>query len=120
MSRPELHASLDSPLPREVRVGRGTALFVAGTCYCPTARIKALELVVDGTGHPVTAHGMPRLDFFAELHPGLDPLATEGVTADPASSADPRLRSYRSGFWGVAPIPAGSGENVRVAVRARL
>jgi glycosyltransferase involved in cell wall biosynthesis len=120
MSRPELHVSLDSPLPREVRVGRGTALFVAGTCYCPTARIKALELVVDGAGQPVTAHGMPRLDFFAELHPGLDPLATDGVNADPASSADPQLRSYRSGFWGAVPIPPGSGENVRVGVRARL
>jgi glycosyltransferase involved in cell wall biosynthesis len=120
MSRPELHISLDLPLPREVRVGRGTALFVVGTCYCPTARIKALELVVDGAGQPVTAHGMPRLDFFAELHPDLDPLATDGVNADPASSADPHLRSYRSGFWGAVRIPAGSGGNVRVAVRARL
>ena len=63
MPRPDLHVSLDSPLPREVCVGRGTALFVAGTCYCPDTGVDALQVVVDGVAHPVIAHGMPRLDF---------------------------------------------------------
>ncbi len=120
MSRPELHVSLDSPLPRDVCVGRGTALFIAGTCYCPTADLTSLELVVDGVAHPVDACGMPRLDFFAELHPGLDPFDTQRLAADPESTTDPQFRSYRSGFWGVAPIPEGAGEAVRIDVRATL
>jgi glycosyltransferase involved in cell wall biosynthesis len=120
MSRPELHVSLDSPLPRDVRIGRGTALFIAGTCFCPTAEIAALDILVDGVGHPVIAHGMPRLDFFAELHPGLDPFATAEMESDPGSSADPWLRSYCSGFWGITPIPEDAREVVRVTVRARL
>jgi glycosyltransferase involved in cell wall biosynthesis len=119
--RPDLHVSLDSPLPTEVCVGRGTALFVAGTCYCPTASVDALELVSDGVGHPVIAHGMPRLDFFADLHPGLDPFATERIQSDPGSGSDPQLRSYRSGFWGVAPVPAsGAAGPVELSVRATL
>jgi glycosyltransferase involved in cell wall biosynthesis len=119
--RPDLHVSLDSPLPREVCVGRGTALFVAGTCYCPDAGIDALQLVVDGVERPLIAHGMPRLDFFAELHPGLDPFATDGLGLDPGSAADPRLRSYRSGFWGVAPVPASAARHpIELSVRATL
>jgi glycosyltransferase involved in cell wall biosynthesis len=120
MSRPQLHVSLDSQLPRDVRVGRGTALFVAGTCYCPSAGIAALEIVVDDVAHPVIAHGMPRLDFFAELHPRLDPMAAEKVASDPESAVDPFLRSYRSGFWGLGPLPAGTSDSVRIAVRATL
>ena len=121
MPRPDLHVSLDSPLPREVCVGRGTALFVAGTCYCPDAGVDALQVVVDGVAHPVIAHGMPRLDFFADLHPGLDPFATEGIELDHGSAVDPQLRSYRSGFWGVAPVPASDpGRPVELSVRARL
>jgi glycosyltransferase involved in cell wall biosynthesis len=120
MSRPELHVSLDSQLPRDVRIGRGTALFVVGTCFCPTAEIATLEILVDDVGHPVIAHGMPRLDFFAELHPGLDPFATAGIAADTGSTADPQLRAYRSGFWGIAPLPENAGEAVRIAVRAGL
>jgi glycosyltransferase involved in cell wall biosynthesis len=119
--RPDLHVSLDSPLPREVCVGRGTALFVAGTCYCPTAAVQALELVVDGVAHPVIAYGMPRLDFFADLHPGLDPFATEGIELDPGSAADPQLRSYRSGFWGVAPVlESDATRPIELSLRARL
>ena len=120
MSRLELHVSLDSPLPRDVGVGRGTAVFVAGTCFCPTAPIVSLELVVDGVAHPVNAHGMPRLDFFAELHPGLDPFDTGRLATDPESTTDPQLRAYRSGFWGVAPIPRTAGGEVRIDVRAGL
>ena len=64
---------------------------------------------------------MPRLDFFADLHPGLDPFATEGIDLDPGSAVDPQLRSYRSGFWGVAPVPASDpGRPVELSVRARL
>ena len=121
MPLPDLHVSLDSPLPREVCVGRGTALFVAGTCYCPDAAVDALELLVDGAAHPVIAHGMPRLDFFADLHPALDPFATEAIELDAGSAVDPQLRSYRSGFWGVAPVPASDARRpIELSVRATL
>jgi glycosyltransferase involved in cell wall biosynthesis len=119
--RPDLHVSLDSPLPREVCVGSGTALFLAGTCYCPAAAVDRLEIVVDGVARPVIAHGMPRLDFFADLHPSLDPFATGEIEFDPGSAADPQLRAYRSGFWGVAPVPASDATcPIELSVRARL
>ena len=79
---------LDAPLPAELAVGAGTALFVAGWCYSPRAPIRALRVVVDGDPQPVAAHGMPRLDVLRALeHPN----------------------SYRSGFWTIAPVaPTGN------------
>ena len=97
-----LHVCLDAPLPTEVAVGAGTALFVCGWCFCPNARIRSLQFIVDGERQPVMAHSMPRLDPFRELHPGLDPFALAG--SDPRSPEDPALRSYRSGFWGIVRI----------------
>ena len=58
----DLHVHLDSPLPAELAVGSGTALFVAGWCHRPGAAIRKLQIVVDGEPQPVTAHGMPRID----------------------------------------------------------
>ena len=43
MTPPALHVSLDVPLPKEVAVGRGSALFVAGTCFCRDGRIASLD-----------------------------------------------------------------------------
>ncbi len=97
-----LHVCLDEPLPTEVAVGAGTALFVCGWCFSPNARIRSLQFIVDGERQPVMAHSMPRLDPFRELHPGLDPFALAG--SDPRSPEDPALRSYRSGFWGIVRI----------------
>ncbi len=105
-----LHASLDSPLPTELVVGRGTALFVAGTCFCPEGQLAALWLSVDGEAQPLIAYGMPRIDFFASLHPGLDPYATADLAGDPASADDPHLLAYRSGFWGLVRLGPGVGE----------
>ena len=50
---------------------------------------------------------MPRIDFFASLHPGLDPYETGALEADPASADDPQLLAYRSGFWGFATLAPG-------------
>lgn len=119
LTGPALHFSLDAPLPARLAVGGGTAVFVSGTCFCPTDRIRALAIVVDGDPQPVIAQGMPRLDFFGELHPGLDPYALDGLARDPDSADDPELRAYRSGFWGIARIPAGAGR-VSLALQARL
>jgi hypothetical protein len=114
-----LQVRLDVPLPREVGMGRGTALFICGTCFDSEQPIESLAFVVDGTQQPVLAHGMPRLDLLRALHPGLDPYETSGVAVDPASEEDPMLHSYRSGFWGVARIEP-THEPVPVGLRARL
>ena len=115
-----LRIRLDAPLPRELSVGMGTALFVCGTCIHRDARIRSLSFVVDGAEHPATAHSMPRLDVFRSLHPGLDPYDTAGISSDPRSADDPNLHGYRCGFWGivrVGPRPPGPCE---LSVRVRL
>jgi glycosyltransferase involved in cell wall biosynthesis len=100
---------LDAPLPRTLAVGGGTALFVCGTCFHSAAKIRALSVAVDGQCQPVSAFGMPRLDLFRSLHPGLDAFHTAGMSVDPGSAEDPYLHSYRSGFWGTVEIgPAES------------
>ncbi|HEY1595847.1 MAG TPA: glycosyltransferase family 2 protein, partial [Thermoleophilaceae bacterium] len=112
---------LDAPLPRELAVGGGTALFVGGWCVSPAGGIESLAFVVDGAEQPVMEHGMPRLDVFRALHPGLDPFDTRGIESDPDSPDDPRMASYRSGFWGIARIePRARREEVKIAVRARF
>ena len=100
----ELQVQLDYPLPTELSVGRGTALFVCGWCFSPGSATRSLELVVDGEAQPLMAQGMPRGDVFTALHPALDAYGTAGMASDPDSPDDPFLRSFRSGFWGVARI----------------
>ena len=95
-----LYARLDAPLPEEVAVGAGTALFVCGVCFHPVARIRALEFVVFGEPQPVMAHGMPRLEPFNELK---------------------QPSSYASGFWGIVRIAPGMPEpELELLVRAEL
>jgi glycosyltransferase involved in cell wall biosynthesis len=101
-----LRLQLDYPLPERIAVGRGTAVFVCGWCFSPRGRIRALAFVVDGDVQPIARHGMPRSDVFKALHPDIDPYGTAGMESDPQSADDPELRSFRSGFWGVARIPA--------------
>ncbi|HEY2439779.1 MAG TPA: glycosyltransferase [Solirubrobacteraceae bacterium] len=118
---PSLFARLDVPLPTELAVGEGTAVFVCGWCFAPHAQIRKLSFDLDGARHPVMAFGMPRLDPFAELHPGLDPYATAELTEDAASAEDPELRSYRSGFWGLVPVaPASPGHRLELGLEAVL
>ncbi len=117
----ELRVQLDAPLPAELAVGAGSALFVCGTCFSARARVTELAIVVDGDEQPVIAHGMPRLDTMRAFHPGLDPYETAGMAADPASREDPLFTSYRSGFWGLARIgPRPAGASCRLELRARL
>lgn len=102
-----LQVTLDFPLPTHLTVGLGTAVFVAGTCFDPGRELGSLKLVIDGVERPVDAFAMPRLDYFRELHPHLDPYQAYRLSCDPESTEDPRLRSYRSGFWGILPLPPG-------------
>ena len=63
----DLDVRLDAPLPADLAIGRGTAVFVSGTCFSPGARIASLALDVDGEEQPVMAHGMPRLETLRAL-----------------------------------------------------
>jgi glycosyltransferase involved in cell wall biosynthesis len=115
-----LRLTLESELPAELAVGRGSALFVCGWCFCADAAIESLAFVVDGAEQPVAAHSMPRLDPFRALHPTVDPYATAAVQRDPESAEDPQLRSYRSGFWGLVRVmPRPPGE-LAIGLRARV
>jgi WsaF, C-terminal domain/WsaF, N-terminal domain/Glycosyl transferase family 2 len=117
----ELQVQLDYPLPSTVAVGRGTALFTCGWCFSPRARIRALELVVDGSPQPLMAHGMPRGDVFRALHPAIDPSDAAAMASDPGSAEDPLCHSFRSGFWGMARIDPGEDHGDReLVLRATL
>jgi hypothetical protein len=95
-----LEVRLDAPLPEELAVGAGTAVFVAGSCFAAGERIDSLELVVDEETQPLVAHGMPRLDLMR-------------ATGEPAA--------YRAGFWGFARIgPRPLGTAIDLRLRARL
>jgi glycosyltransferase involved in cell wall biosynthesis len=116
-----LFVHLDAPLPTEISIGRGTALFVCGWCLGPQGRrIARLDLVVDGAVQRVDAYGMPRLDVLRALHPGIDPYDTAGMRRDPDSERDPELHAYRSGFWGTAQIVDTGRPAVEVLLRAEL
>lgn len=115
-----LHVRLDAPLPREIEVGAGTALFVCGTCFHREQPVRGLKFVLDGREQPVEAHGMPRVDAFQALHPELDVFAIDGMEVDRGSPQDPNLRGYLTGFWGtvkIGPRPEGPFE---LLLRAEL
>lgn len=103
-----IHAQLDHELPAELAVGGGTALFVDGWCFCPTARITNLTILVGGRSQPLLAYGMPRRDVFRAYHPGLEP----GAAAPPAPS-------WTSGFWGLIEVTP-DGDACELRLRAEL
>ncbi len=116
-----LVARLDTPLPQGLSVGDGNAAFVSGTCFHPSAEIRALAVGPRGRETPARAFGMPRPDLFEALHGDLDPLASRTGAVDPQSEEDPELRSYRSGFWAVVPLTAADvGAALEIGVRATL
>ncbi len=116
-----LEIALDRPLPASLSVGRGTAVFCAGSCFHHHQRIAELSIVADGVRHRPAAQRMPRLDRFRELHPTLPPERATSAERDPNSPGDPELRSYRSGFWATVPIgPREQVGTLALSLEARL
>ncbi len=116
-----LEIALDRPLPTALPVGPATAVFCIGSCFHRNQRIADLAIVVDGVRQRPTAQRMPRLDRFRELHPTLPPDRAASARRDPASSRDPELRSYRSGFWATVSIGAREQPGtLQLSVEARL
>ncbi|MEW6208608.1 MAG: class I SAM-dependent methyltransferase [Acidobacteriota bacterium] len=81
--------SLDTPLPQELMVGKGNALYLSGWCFHTTKKIRRLEIMLDGAAHRVKPFRQARRDVMDAYFPGLDP----------------KGRSYRSGFWTILAIP---------------
>ena len=52
-------------LPDEVRVGKGTAVFVSGSCTHEEP-VRVLRLIADGCEHSAMAHDMPSAGAFQE------------------------------------------------------
>jgi glycosyltransferase involved in cell wall biosynthesis len=74
----ELDAKLEQPLPDDIAVGAGSALFVKGWCASPDGRrVKRLTIALDGAEHPLMAHGMAdrRVGGFGDMWWGIVPLA---------------------------------------------
>ncbi|HMG34084.1 MAG TPA: glycosyltransferase [Blastocatellia bacterium] len=101
-AEPELRWALDHPLPSSISIGRGNSLFISGWCYHSTKTITDLELRVDEHDQPLKALRMSRADLWAAHGPSIDPLG----------------KSYTSGFWGFASVPAGV-EQTHVALQLK-
>src|SRR5438105_12779591 len=100
MSSHHLRVQVENELPGELKVGRGTALFVCGWCFSPQHRIAGLSFVLGSERQPVMAHGMPRLDPLRAL-------------------SEPN--AYRSGFWGIVCVgPQPSPGEVGLSLHAEL
>ena len=63
---------LDTPLPDELFLGKGTVLPVRGWCYSDAASLQALAILVGEAVTPVANHSWGRTDIFMEQCPTLD------------------------------------------------
>jgi glycosyltransferase involved in cell wall biosynthesis len=89
----ELEVRLECPLPERLAVGRGSSLFVYGSCFHPRRRVRSLTLTVDGVPVEPLAQRMPRTDLYEMVLAGRD-----GDAADQRAASN----AYRSAFWGFA------------------
>jgi ABC-type polysaccharide/polyol phosphate transport system ATPase subunit/glycosyltransferase involved in cell wall biosynthesis len=89
----ELHATLHLKLPTRLRVGRGTALFLMGSCSAGSEWIQSLNVVANGAEYPVIAHGMAPLQ-----------------SREPAGDR----------WWAIVPVAAGSETPLRLGLDAEL
>jgi glycosyltransferase involved in cell wall biosynthesis len=118
-----LEVILDRPVPKvlSLPVGRQTALFCIGACFHRYQPVRELALTVDGQRHRPVAQRMPRAGLFHKLHPHLPPGGARSIDGDPDSRQDPKLLSYRSGFWATVPIgPLDREGELELGIEARL
>ena len=114
-----LELRLEFPLPDSIPAGRGTALFLYGSCFHRHSAVTGLDVVVGEHRHPVRDLNMPRPDLFRAHHPLLGDGEAD-ADHDPGSAEDPELRSFRSGFWAVVPVTPTAEGTLGLAVEAAL
>lgn len=96
---------LDSPLPRELYLGKGAMLPLRGWCYSQDALVQSLAVLVGGVVMPVANHSWGRTDVFMEQCPAFDRSGN----------------SLLSGFECVLSFPdAAAGRDEEIALRATL
>lgn len=93
---------LDTPLPDELFVGKGTMLHLKGWCYSSNGSIQSLEVVAGDQVIPIPNHSWARADVFAEQFP----------------DSDKSGYSLLSGFEGFLPF-SSVGEIADVTLRLR-
>jgi ABC-type polysaccharide/polyol phosphate transport system ATPase subunit/glycosyltransferase involved in cell wall biosynthesis len=86
-------AGISRELPASIGVGRGTALFLDGTCSTDAGRIRDLAVIANGTRNPVIAYGMP---------------GPEGGG---------RAGDY---WWALVAVPSGSSGQLALDLRATI
>jgi ABC-2 type transport system ATP-binding protein len=88
-----IEVSLTRELPTRIGVGRGTVLYLEGTCSSDAGRVRDLAIIANGVRTPSIAHGMP--------------------------APDSRERSGDC-WWALVTVPAESSEELTLGVRATL
>lgn len=83
--------AVDTPIPRVLRVGNGSALFIAGWVYHRFSPLKRVAIQLGQRVHRVHARSMPRLDVYLTRHRTTD---------------RPPTASYTSAFWTIIPVPS--------------
>jgi glycosyltransferase involved in cell wall biosynthesis len=99
---PDLDVQLESALPPRLAVGRGTSLFVYGSCFHRSRPITDVKLLLDGVAADPLAQRMPRTDLYEAL------LAEQHSDPDAGHRSEVAGEAYRSAFWGFLDIPPRS------------
>ena len=113
VSDPDLKARLEVPLPAALPANSETAVFVYGSCFHRRLRVRSVEVRAGSEAAPAT-YGMPRADLHAALHQ-FDAAPEGDETPD-----DPDNHSYRSGFWGIAPLRMPSSGVLEIDLAVEL
>ncbi len=100
----ELRVRLEVELPGRLAVGRGTVVFVYGSCFHRRRAVEDLRILVDGRSVEPMAQRMPRRDLYEALR-----------------GEDPNGHAYRSGFWALVPFePLDRRRTAQIRLAARL
>lgn len=95
-----LQASIDTPIPDRLAVGRGTAMLVAGWCFDDVAPTEELTLLLADRHVPAMSLAAPRPDQRRRFDSDL---------------------ALRGGFWAIVDLPAGTATGpAELRLRARL
>ncbi len=104
---------METALSAGLPAGCETAVFVYGSCFHRHLDVRRIEVVAGDSATRIT-HGMPRNDLYQALHR----LDLDGPDSRSGRREDSARRTFRSAFWGIAPVrmPAAGALEVVLAV----